>query len=775
MAKKSKQSKQEVVVPPLQKIDAKKFVYEQICKAVQELYSFDLHAAEAKVPEDKKILNQLIPPKAHLQDLYFSLCTNMFVVAKYLMKNKPKNLKPPQFAEEVNNRISEKLQQYAAQDPQSILDHVEPEGPFCNIHFKPVFVAQVVDKIMKRGFLNPLPEKDERVMIEYSQPNTHKTFHVGHMRNAALGNSLVKLYRHCGYHVEAVNYIGDVGTHIAKCLWYYLNFYPKKGMSIEDDVPEDITKVEFLGDMYSESCNKLALENYVKLPFATYVFARVDKIEQHPANPKWLVVQLTVGNDITQQVVCGGKGFSVGDIVAYAPVGAKKGKVRVSVIDKKGVQSVGCILSEKELGIGANNDKIHSFTEQDMGKSIFKTPEPGVELTEASRIPDTDIPADRNVTDVLKERNTQVKELLLRMESGEEEITNLWNLTRQWSIDDFKDIYKWTDSHFDFDFHESDVGTEGKEMAKDAFKKGILVESDGAIGADLSKHLMPGTKQDMGFLVLITSAGTGLYATKDLALAKRKFEEFKIDRSIYVVDSGQSLHFQQVFKTLELLGFKQASKCFHLAYGIVTLSEGKMSSRKGTVVFFSQLKKELTDHIMQNFLEKYRGDWSDEKIEETCRRIALATIKYGMLNQDNSRNIIFNIQEWASPVGNTGPYLMYAYTRTQSILREVTLNDEEKNLVDYNLLSHPTEAKLLTILEEFPETVEKAAEAYKPNLVCVYLYTLCKQFSRWYDSCSTKNASTPALKATRLELVAATGCVINKGLDLLGITTVDQM
>lgn len=773
----AKKQKNQPVTPKLQTIDPKDFLTQYLYRAVKEVYNFDLKATQVKLPHDKQVIAQWIPPKAHLHDKYFNLCINMFVVARFLIKNhKPKDLKPPQFAEQVNVELSKKFEEYAAQDPQSIVLKVVCEGPFCNVHFKPVFVAQVVDKILRRGFLKPLAAKEERVMIEYSQPNTHKTFHVGHMRNAALGNALVKLYRHCGYHVEAVNYIGDVGTHIAKCLWYYLNFQPKHGKSIEDDVPSDITKVEFLGKMYSESCKKLALASYVNLPFPKYLIGKVDKIEQHPSNPKWLVVDVNVGNDQVHQVVCGGKGFSEGDLVAYAPVGAKKGKVTVSVIDKKGFKSEGCILSQKELNLGNNNDKIHVFTDADVTNGrLTQAPQPGMELTEASRIPDTDIPADKNIGEVLKERNAEVKEILKRMESGEKEITELWKLTRQWSIDDFKDIYNWTNSTFDFDFHESDVGEEGKIMARDAYKKGILVESDGAVVADLSKYKVPGTKQDLGYLVLITSAGTGLYATKDLALAKRKFEDFKIDRSIYVVDAGQSLHFQQVFKTLELLGFKQAPKCFHLAYGIVTLADGKMSSRDGTVIFFSQLKEELTNFIMEQFLEKYRGKWSDEEIEERCRRISVATIKYGMLNQDNSKNIIFNLEEWASPVGNTGPYLMYAYTRTRSIVREVSVSKEEKELVDYSLLSHPTEIKLMTILEEFPETVEKAAENYKPNLICIYLYTLCKQFSRWYDSCSTKNASTPALRVTRLELVKATGEVVKTGLELLGIETVEHM
>jgi arginyl-tRNA synthetase len=328
-----------------------------------------------------------------------------------------------------------------------------------------------------------------------------------------------------------------------------------------------------------------------------------------------------------------------------------------------------------------------------------------------------------------------------------------------------KEIYEWTDSYFDFDFHESDVGDESKEIVKKAFEEGKLKESDGAIGLDCGSKI--------GFCVLLTSDGTGLYATKDIALAKRKFEEFNIDRSIYVVDSAQSLHFQQVFKVLEHLGFKQASKCFHLAYGVVTLPNGKMSSRKGTVIPFSELKNQLLEKINDVYLNKYKNDWKEEEIVDAARKISLATIKYGMLKQDPSKDIIFSLEEWTSKTGNTGPYLLYAYARIKSILREV--KKEQDVFPDFSLLSHEKERRILLLLHQFLSITSVSCEQYKPSTLCNYLYLLCKSFSSMYEVVSIKNASTEQLKVTRLAFVESISIILKTGLSLLGIETLERM
>jgi len=741
-------------------------------------------------------------------EMNHNLAFPVFLLSQRLCKDKKKQ---QQFTLDLAAQIGKKIMEFIKQDASNtILKEVQVAGPYLNFFLKSSYLAKILPDILseEHPYLNPrvLPANErETVMIEYSQPNTHKTFHVGHMRNAALGNSLVKLWEFQGHKVYAVNYIGDVGAHIAKCLWYYLYTVKKTTLDefeskpisreqleqqLEADRPKDITKVEWLGDMYQNGFNKLDLSQWTIYPHAGIVTAKIISIEDHPNNPKWKVLGIQTDKS-KYSVVCGGINYQLNDVVAYAPVGVKKGGRLIQPQDMKGVVSHGLILSEKEFGLrserNANKDKeeFEKRTDADKEKDreegkVVKEPSKddifvfvpdtpvGVAVTELGRIENSEIPPNVELVSEIKRRNDEVKYVLRAMEEKRPNIDLLWRITRQWSIEDFKSIYEWTDCRFDYYFHESDVGEESKKMTLDAYEKGILVKSNGTIGADLSKW-------KLGYCMLLTSAGTGLYATKDLALAKRKFEEFKVDRSIYVVDVGQSLHFQQVFKTLELLGFEQAKKCFHLAYGLVVLPEGKMSSRKGTIIYFSKLKNELIRKIDEDFMSKMRGKWPDDEIEDTIRKLAVSTIKYGMLNQDNNKDIVFDMANWTEKTGNTGIYLMYAYARTRSILRTVTISDEEKKQADYSLLVDAGERKLLNMLNMFHQVAAKAAKDYKPQHMCVYLFTLARQLNKLYERVSVMGTEHIPTKAARLDLINATGLILKTGLDLLGISTVERM
>lgn len=627
------------------------------------------------------------------------------------------------------------------------LEKVVAMGPYLNFFQASAAMANIITDILEGDALQPLSNNGERVMIEYSQPNTHKAFHVGHMRNVALGDSLVRLYEYGGYQVTAANYIGDEGTHIAKCLWIYQN---KENLSI----PEH-HRGEFLGGLYREADVALDFSLLTRYPHPGLLTAEIVSFAEHPENEKWKVVQLQVGAE-QYQVICGGKDYDVGSFVAYAPPGTKVAGRLVEGKDMLGVKSEGMICSEAELNLGKDRDKIYCF-QGDVTSGILLTEYGRIEGALAPEIP---------VVDEMNSRLNQVSTVLKQLEDKSSPIQNLWKETRQWSLDDFKDIYTWIDCRFDHYFFESEVGDEGKNIVLDAYEKGLLQKSEGTIGADLSQ-------EKLGYLMLLKSDGTGLYATKDIALAKRKFEEFKIDLSIYVVDYSQSLHFAQVFKCLEKLGYQQAEKCFHLAYGQVTLPEGKMSSRKGTVIYFSQLKNELTQHIQNEHLKKHEGLWSSQEIKDAARIIAIATIKYGMLNQDNIKNIVFDMSEWTSLSGNTGPYLLYAYARTQSIQRKVGTIDDQ--IFKGELLTQPEERALLTSLANFKTQVHKSIEQNKPQLICIYLYGLSRDFSRMFENCPVAKAETEALKYARLMLVKSTGLVLKQGLSLLGIQTLEQM
>lgn len=658
-----------------------------------------------------------------------------FRLAKALKKN----------ARDMAVALAKALEPVLAAHPE--VGRVEATGPFLNFFEDTgALASRVLPAILSGDLLAPRAPTGKHVMIEYSQPNTHKAFHVGHTRNVSLGDAMVRLSEWSGHDVIAANYFGDEGAHIARCLWYLKNHFqgavPKTGRG------------EFLGELYAKATELLDFNLLTRAPLPGVVTAKVTAAQPHSKNPNWTVVELETAAG-AKRVVTGGKGFKVGDVVPYAPPGTRVDNRTLETQDMLGVSSEGMLLSGAELGVSASKDAIYVFPQQ---TSL------GQEVADYFRI-DGALPADRSVAAEIRARDSGVQQVLKDLEAGEAKTVELWKETRQWSLDDFKEIYDWLGARFDHNFYESEVSAPGKQLVEEYLAKGVLVKSEGAIGADLSAFGLP-------FFLLLRSNGTGLYSTKDLALAQKKFEEFGIDRSVYVVDASQRLHFQQVFKTLELMGFEQAKDSHHLSYGMVTLPDGKMSSRKGNVILLSTLRERLSSALEEKVLARYRGQWPAEEIAETARRLAVATIRYGMLNTDPNKDIVFDLDKWTDVTGNTGPYLMYQYVRTRSILAGNTADPDK---ADFSQLTHPLEKELVQRLSEFPKRMQEAAEALNPQGVCLYLFELARTFSRMYGECSVAYADSDGLKHARAMLVDATGQAIKRGLELLGIPVAERM
>ena len=661
---------------------------------------------------------------------------------------------PPAIAADLVAKLNELL------DGEKEIQKAVAIGPYINfILNKASLAAALVPAIVNGEFLKTRPPKQDRVMVEYGNVNTHKSFHVGHIRNASLGDSIVRLFKWNGFNTLPVNYLGDEGTHVAKCIWYILN-HP------ENKMPET-NRLEFLGEAYVKATSQLDIGTYSRCEIKGVKTARVEKVETHPTESEWFVVTLSTADGVVQVVSQKKTGGAVqpGWIVAYAAPGVALGSRQITVADRKGVQSVGLMLAEDELGVGE-------------GKTVFNVAVPaellqlskdgiGIDLIEIYKIPGT-LPEGQRILPTLQRWNGEVSAVLQKLESQDPEMKDFWVKTRQWSIDELKETFAWLNCTFDHFFYESEYGETSKELVREFQKKGVFIESQGAVGADLSKD-------GLGFCVLIKRDGTALYATRDLALAQRKFEEFKVDRSVYVVDAAQTLHFQQVFRCLELMGYEQVKKCFHCSYAQVVTPEGKMSSRKGTVILMSALKERLLSKINSEFLDKYIGEWPDAERHEAARRIALATMRYGMLNVDNNSLVVFDMEAWTSKTGNTGPYMMYAYARTRSILRELGIEKLDLDNVQWDLLSDETEIDVLRLINEYHTVLESACERYSPHMVCAYVYDLAKRFSRMYQNCSVLRAETPEIQRARAGLVCATGLVIQHGLSMLGIETVERM
>ncbi len=644
--------------------------------------------------------------------------------------------------------------------PGGEIQKVQATGPYLNFFLNKASLAGVVvNSVLSGLFLARRDSKKERVMVEYGNVNTHKSLHVGHVRNAALGDSIARMYEWSGYDTIRSNYLGDEGTHVAKCLWY-LTKHP------ELTVPST-NRLEFLGGLYSKATLQLDLEIYTRVPIRGVISARVEGIAPHPTEEAWVVVTLhTVKGQVA--VVTQKKNaqhLKLGTIVPHATPGSNLGARAIGIADKKGVQSHGLLVGNEELGLGTGNEVLSLEIPERLTEQYPDGV--GVEMIELYRIP-ASLPGTLSILEQVTQWNREVSEVLKGLEGASPELKKVWEDTRQWSVNEIKSEFGWLNCSFDHFFLESEYGETSKELVREYQKKGVFVESEGAVGADLQS-------MGLGFCLLIKRDGTALYATRDLELAKKKFEQFHIDRSIYVVDAAQTLHFQQVFKCLELMGYEQVAKCFHCSYAQVVLPDGKMSSRKGNVILMSQLKERLLSKIESEFLGKYRGDWPDAELDETARRIALGTMRYGMLNQDNQSMIVFDLDAWTARTGNTGPYMMYAYARTRSILREIGENARDWTKVDWSLLSHETEAEVLRHLNEYHSTVALATERHSPHTLCAYVYELAKLFSRMYKQCSVLHAESEELKTARAGLVNATGLVIQHGLSLLGIQTVERM
>lgn len=339
----------------------------------------------------------------------------------------------------------------------------------------------------------------------------------------------------------------------------------------------------------------------------------------------------------------------------------------------------------------------------------------------------------------------------------------IWKETRQWSLDYYEEMYKIFNTHFNRYFFESEC-LSGVDLAKDAVKKGVLTESEGAI-------IFNGEKFGLDKRVFVNSLGLPTYEAKELALAEKEFTEFfPLDKAIHIVGPEQSSFFKVTFKAEELLDpEKYKDKQIHLAYGWVRLKHGKMSSRLGNVFTAEQLLKEAKAEI-QAILEK--SDYSSEEREKIVERVAVAAIKYSFLKVAIHQEIAFDLQESISFDGNSGPYLQYTYARTQSVLRKAGISNFQ--FPNSNFKLEKEELELLRVLVRFEDAVRSAAERYAPNILCNYLFGLAQVFNLFYQKLPILKAEGE-VKDLRLALTEATGKVIERGLYLLGIEAPGRM
>ncbi|RLG21368.1 arginine--tRNA ligase [Candidatus Micrarchaeota archaeon] len=360
--------------------------------------------------------------------------------------------------------------------------------------------------------------------------------------------------------------------------------------------------------------------------------------------------------------------------------------------------------------------------------------------------------------------NEEAQKMLQKWEAGDPDVMELWKKIISWAEKGREETYKMLGTEFDVYFYEEEMYERGKEIVMEALRKGVFKKDEsGAVIAPLERYGLPDK-------VVLRADGTSIYITNDIALAYEKLEKFNPDISLYVVAADHKLYFQQLFKILELLDYPIVDKCIHLWYGMVYLPEGKMSSRKGIVVWLDDLVNEVVE-LARYETAKRNPDADERFIEETARKIALGAIKFAMLKTDMRRDIYFNKEDAIRFEGDTGPYVQYAYARANSILKKL---GESKTAGNPALLSSREEKELIMKIAEYPNVVKKAAE-YKPQLIAQYLLDLVHTYSMFYESCPVLKAADEKLKASRVALVKAFINVVKNALSLLGIEAPDRM
>ncbi|MBN1440096.1 MAG: arginine--tRNA ligase [Anaerolineales bacterium] len=584
--------------------------------------------ARRGVPQTLEIEWSPIPLVDH-----WGLGTSACIKAAAFLARTGRNALPiPQQAQDLAARIAAEIVLPAE------FCRIEAVRGYLNLLFetKP-YVEKVLETVLSLGddYGRGSP-KSETVMVEHANPNTHHSFHIGHFRNAVLGESLARLTEFAGYKTIRAGYPGDIGLGVVKCMWGYRKFH------MGEEPPGALERGRWLGQIYTEA-------------------------------------------------------------------------------------------------------------------STLLEPKPGE--TDAQKA-------------VREGYETEVRDLYRLWDSGDKQTRELWERTRRWSLDELDAVLKQLDTPIDVFFYESQADELGKAIVEELIARGIAEDerpTGGPVIVRIDEKL--GLKKETyRVAVILRSDGTSLYLTKDLALAKIKFEQYRVDRSIYVVDVRQSLHFRQAFKILELWGFPQASKCHHLAYEIVTLPEGTMSSRKGNIVYYLDVAEEARRRVREIIAEK-NPELTGQAREETAWQVGLGAMKYAMLSVDNTKQIVFSWDSVLSFDGQAAPYIQYAHVRATSILEKAG-DPPQPSRPAYDL--HPAEVTLVDWISRFGEEVERAAEEYKPLYMANYAYALAKAFSEFYRECPVTQAE-PGIRRIRLAIVAAARQTLANSLRLLGIRSPQTM
>ena len=487
----------------------------------------------------------------------------------------------------------EKAQSLAAEIAEKVgtnngFARVEAANGFINIYFDANAIAgQLISTVLSQGAEYGYgPERSERVLVEHSQPNTHKSFHVGHLRNSCIGIAVSNLQSAAGYPVLTATYPGDIGMHVIKCLWCYETFH--KGQEPSD--PQ--LKGRWLARIYTESNQRLNIRKEV----TSFLSLLIKEDKAFVANIDRLLKYVWRSRAVE------------GEDIAYLLGRVTQG----TELDPEQLRDPEVIVRFWPV-IGEHLREVVERPEM-IPAPVGDEPEPTTTPEERLEQWEELAPQIEWFPHEPKWRE-EVRQTFQRWESKDPEFVALWKETREWSLVDFRRIFDELGAHFDIWFFESEVEEAGREIVRELLQKGIAEIGEGGVAVVKIDEKLGLKNETYRTMPVLRSDGTTLYSTKDLELTRRKFEDLHIDRAIWVVDVRQSLYFDQIFKILELWGFEQAKNAHHLGYEMVILPEGVISSRKGNAPEYDDVRDAVLARAGEIIAEKNPEMPDDERGE----------------------------------------------------------------------------------------------------------------------------------------------------------------
>ncbi len=363
----------------------------------------------------------------------------------------------------------------------------------------------------------------------------------------------------------------------------------------------------------------------------------------------------------------------------------------------------------------------------------------------------------------------EAREMLKKWEAGDESVRSVWRMMNEWVYAGFDETYKRLGVDFDKIYYESNTYLEGKEKVLEGLEKGIMYRrEDGSVWADL-------TADGLDHKLLLRSDGTSVYMTQDIGTAKLRYQDYPIDKMVYVVGNEQNYHFQVLSLLLDKLGFKWGKELVHFSYGMVELPNGKMKSREGTVVDADDLMDGMIEEAAQTSAALGKlENCTKEEIDNINRMVGLGALKYFILKVDPRKNMTFNPEESIDFNGNTGPFIQYTCARIKSILRKASEQGIEIKEVK-GITLQEKEVSLIQNLTSYPSIVEQAGKDFSPALIANYVYDLVKEYNQFYQTSPILKEENAETMNMRLMLSACTVKVIESGMSLLGIEMPEKM